>query len=645
MTELSWPMRIDTDCTVTTRAIGCKSRGVALTCLASLLLVLAGCQTVPSQTGTATGDSAAERADALARQGRHDAAADTYLQLAETSSGDTRQRYLILAARERLLASRVGAAQAILDALDEPIADANLVGWAVVAGDLALASADAEGALAALSRAPETDNPVAAAELLRIRGQALFRLGNPVAGTSALMEREIWLQQAGTIAANQRLLWQELRRYGTAVGPEQLSEIADPVLLGWLQLGQVAASLPPGGRGLASALSRWQLDNPNHPANQVLVPELLAEAGPVAEMPERVALLLPLSGRQKLSGAAIRDGFIAAHFAAADTESAPLLRVYDVDAFGAADAYRRAVADGAQFIVGPLLKPAVEEVAASGISVPTLALNYLPEEILAPPGMFQFALLPEDEASAAAERAIRLGQLRALVLVPNGAWAQRVLKSFVETFQGLGGRIVDYRYYDAGAADFSAGIQDVLLIRESKDRQTRLSANLGVELGFEPRRRDDIDLIFMAATDGSAKLIRPQLKFYYAGGVPTYATSAIYNSGSSGNLDLNGIMFADMPWIVAPDPLTQSVQQTLDVYWPDQAQRRPRLFAMGFDAYQLVPELASGGRLSGGELPGVTGRLYLSGDRRIHRRLAWAIMIGGQPSPLAPLTGGSPIAE
>jgi len=623
----------------------CKYSSRVLTVLATVLLVLGGCQTVPTQTDSGIGDSAAARADALARQGRHDAAAEDYLELAETSAGDTRQRYLILAARERLLAGRVGAAQAIIDALASPIADANRVGWAVVAGDLALARGDAEAALTVLSQAPQTDNPVAAAELLRIRGQADFRLGDPVAGTSALLEREIWLADAQAIAANQRLLWQELRSYGTGLGPEQLAQVTDPVLLGWLRLGELAAALPPSGRGLASALTRWQLDNPNHPANQLLVPELLAQAGPVAEMPQRVALLLPLSGRQQLSGAAIRDGFMAAHFAAGDVASAPMLRVYDVDTYGAADAYRRAVADGAQFVVGPLLKPSVEEIAANGIVVPTLALNYLPQETLAPPGMFQFALLPEDEASAAAERAIRLGQLRALVLVPNGAWGQRLLNSFAGTYRGLGGRIVDYRYYDAQAADFSEGIQDVLLIRESKDRRTRLSANLGIELGFEPRRRDDIDLIFMAATDGAAKLIRPQLKFYYAGGIPTYATSAVFDSGSSGNLDLNGIMFADMPWIIEPDPFTRSVQQTLETYWPDQAQRRARLFAMGFDAYQLVPELASGGRLSGDELPGVTGRLYLSGDRRIHRRLSWAIMIGGQPSPLAPLSVEATLVE
>ncbi len=601
------------------------------------MAMLSACQPLQQADGTRTSNPQAERAAILARQGRHDDAGDNYLTLAEAATGDSRQRYLILAARERQLAGRLGAAQAIMDSLEEPIATANLVGWAIVSGDLALANGQPEAALNALARAPETDKPSAAAELLRIRALAQFRLNYPVTATSALLEREVWLDNAAAIAGNQRLLWQELSRYGSKLGPTQLDAVDDPLLLGWLELGQIAASLPPGGRGLPGALARWQLAHPNHPANQVLVPELLATAGPVAEMPGRVALLLPLSGRQQLSGRAVRDGFMAAHFEIPAAGPQPQIRVYDVDAAGVADAYRRATAEGAEFIVGPLVKTAVEEVAAMGISVPTLALNYLPEESIAPAGMFQFALAPEDEASAAAERAIRLGQLRALVLVPNGVWGRRMLNSFANTYTGLGGQILDYRFYDPGAADFSAGIQDILLIRESKDRQTRLSANLGVSLGFEPRRRTDIDLIFMAASDNAAKLIRPQLKFYYAGGIPTYATSTIYQSAATGNRDLNGIMFADMPWMIAPAPLTQTVQKTLDEFWPGESQRRARLFAMGFDAYQLVPELATGMGLKRSELTGVTGKLYLSGDRRIHRRLAWAIIKGGQPQPLAPL--------
>jgi len=64
----------------------CKYSSRVLTVLATVLLVLGGCQTVPTQTDSGIGDSAAARADALARQGRHDAAAEDYLELAETSA-------------------------------------------------------------------------------------------------------------------------------------------------------------------------------------------------------------------------------------------------------------------------------------------------------------------------------------------------------------------------------------------------------------------------------------------------------------------------------------------------------------------------------------------------------------------------------
>ncbi len=51
---------------------------------------------------------------------------------------------------------------------------------------------------------------------------------------------------------------------------------------------------------------------------------------------------------------------------------------------------------------------------------------------------------------------------------------------------------------------------------------------------------------------------------------------------------------------------------------------------MGFDAYQLIASLhgSPGGMLQ--EIDGATGRLYMSEDGRIHRRLAWAQFQGGE---------------
>ena len=103
------------------------------------------------------------------------------------------------------------------------------------------------------------------------------------------------------------------------------------------------------------------------------------------------------------------------------------------------------------------------------------------------------------------------------------------------------------------------------------------------------------------------------------------------------NADLNGLMFADTPWVISPQAWIADLPGLYADYWP--AERRlGRLHAMGYDAYHLVAELFAlendtfRGRMD--ELNGATGRLYLEDDGRVHRRLAWAQFQGGEPVAL-----------
>ena len=61
-----------------------------------------------------------------------------------------------------------------------------------------------------------------------------------------------------------------------------------------------------------------------------------------------------------------------------------------------------------------------------------------------------------------------------------------------------------------------------------------------------------------------------------------------------------------------------------------------RLYALGYDAWQLLPAVRSQsvpGPFRGAEVQGVTGTLQADSMGRIHRRLLWATMRGGQPAP------------
>jgi hypothetical protein len=55
---------------------------------------------------------------------------------------------------------------------------------------------------------------------------------------------------------------------------------------------------------------------------------------------------------------------------------------------------------------------------------------------------------------------------------------------------------------------------------------------------------------------------------------------------------------------------------------------------MGFDAYHLIGSLYAADGRSFREIDGASGRLYLDGEGRVHRYLAWARFIRGVPQPL-----------
>ena len=600
--------------------------------------LLAACQPVQypdneRERVSAAGRNAAEMSD----QGQHQDSADAYMQLAQRAGGVERQYYLILVANERRLAGYPEVAQTILDRLGTPIDEANLLLWVQVAAEVAIAVGNPEKALARLNQVPPTTDTAAAANILLIKSKALFRVGRPVDATKALIEREIWLEDRASIIANQTVLWESYQNWGADL-MEQISQAKDdPLLLGWLELGVIAWTRGNNSGSMRRALVGWQSGHPGHPANRALVPGILVELPAIREFPRQIALLLPLSGRQKLSANAVRDGFLAAHFSATDQEIRPVILIYDVSSSSVSDAYAKAVQNSADFVVGPLLKESVGELAQANISVPTLALNFLPDQNGVSPAFYQFALSPEDEARQVAQRAASLGQLRALALAPDNAWGRRLFNGFATEFASGGGQILRYQFYDPGGMDFSYSIQELLLINESQARRDRLAANLAIELEFEPRRRADIDLIFLAATANAGKLIRPQLRFHYAGSVPTYSTSAIYQEGSRNNSDLNGIMFPDIPWIIAPDGQSIELRKTLAKHWTTQAERRSRLFAMGFDAYRLIPMLNSGGSSTSEQLQGMTGILTLDEQSRVLRSLPWARIHRGRPELMDPL--------
>ena len=341
---------------------------------------------------------------------------------------------------------------------------------------------------------------------------------------------------------------------------------------------------------------------------------------------------------------AVRDGFISAWYnSGADR---PPVRIYEANSLNIEQAYAQAVAEGADFIVGPLEKQALTKLSArAGLSVPTLALNQVqPAPDMAAgagvlPALMQFSLSPEDEARQVAERASADGYGRALVIMPDDEWGRRLHRAFREGWSASGGVILDTTVYEPRTNDFGAPVKQMLNVDGSEFRTRRLRQTLSRSLNNRARRRQDADMIFMAAFPIAGRQIIPQLRFHGAGRLPVYATSHIFTGSvnPAADADMNGVVFSDLPWVLAPGEKISPIKILIDQNFKAASTAYQRLHAFGADAFNLIPHLARLAYEDEAEFRGATGALTMSADGTIKRKLPWGKIINGKPE----LLGGS----
>ena len=617
----------------------------SITLLLLLAAAMSGCETTGLSGLALSGEGRAER---LARNGEHAQSASAYIGLASEAIGPERDRLTLLAVEQWLDAGDDARAKNAFASVARPQAGNLLALWSTNSAALSLYNGEADIALSLLE--PLSREALTERDRLRVealRADAWFQKQDPERAVQLLTQREAWIDDRRGIEQNRQRLWQGLLVSSPQVLRGAAETSTDPIVRGWLTIGSLAASTGQQGVGWSNGVVRWRQSHAEHPAMTVLDDLRLPETI-LTDYPRQIALLLPLSGRAATAGKAVQNGFLGAYFAtAAGLDDRQTVRIYDVNAEGGGSAaYATAVADGAEFVVGPLLKKSVIQVANDIlVPVPVLTLNNLPEDSLAPPGLYQFALAPEDEAASAAVRALGDGHTRALALVPSNEWGRRLLTSFATEFEGLGGTLLDYRSYRPGVQDFSNEIENLMGLTGSVSRYQRMRANIGGSLQFDPRRRQDADFIFLATNAPAGRLLKAQLKFHYSGDLPVYSTSSINAMDGRSNTDLNGIMFADIPWVIDPQPWIAELPGEFAEFWPEE-RRQARLHAMGYDAYNLIAALfaARGGEMV--EIDGATGTLFLDASGRVHRRLAWAQFQGGEPVALPRVDAiGGPIRD
>ena len=593
-------------------------RNVFAAALAAMLV--AACQTAGI---SGLGADPAERAARLAREGDHAGAAQGYEAAAKGAAPGSANSLWLAAANEWLLGRNVGAAENAIANVAPPLAAADAREQRRLDAEIALARGDTARAAEILKGLAGDD-----AATLETRARVQFGSLQVADGVTSLMARERLLTSAADRQANQRLIIDGIQSSVLRGADARPPAGADPVLAGWLELGKILADAEAGALGAQRRLQSWRERYPAHPAGESLWKDVAERPMASGDRPRQVALLLPLSGRAAPAGSAVRDGFLGAYYDDGSNDR-PRIRVYDVAERDAPSAYLQALADGSDFVVGPLTREDVAALAtlADGRAT-TLALNFLPDGVQVPDRFYQFALSPEDEARLAARRIVADGRLTGVTLAPQSDWGRRVQAAFAEEFTAAGGAIVDQADYVASTADFNETLRR--LLRTTGQR------------GSSPR--PDAQFIFVAAQPVHGRLIRTQLRFNYASALPTYAISDIFDPSGAGNQDLDGVIFPDMPWVLDPMGAAGGARDTADRAFPGRGGQLTRLYAFGYDAFRLMNVLPGMRGGSHGAVPGATGRLSVDPHGRVRRELDWAQVVDGRvapwppPAPLLPTT-------
>ncbi len=458
--------------------------------------------------------------------------------------------------------------------------------------------------------------------------------------TKALLSRQSLASLLTTDSArfsNYDQIWRLLNKQSTAELLKTKSTIQHPDLDGWIKFALAIKAAQKERSSLTEEFQNWSAFHPRHPLVSSYGQQLIEKIASTGVKPKFITLLLPFSGGLASSSAAIRDGFFAAYFDDANNPERPTLLIKDSgeDPTVIWQHYNAAVEQGSELVVGPLRKEAVSQLAfATQLPVPTIALNYAQEQqAQLPDNLTQFGLLPEDEARQMAEYAIQKQLSHAVIFAADSSWSNRIADAFMTHYSALGGTNLKLGRFTPGSSDFSTAIRSTLNITESLNRNRLLKNTLGTKLEFIPTRRQDADLIFLVASPEEARQIKPQLKFHYAGDIPVFTTSHAFTGEIDLNADhdLNGLIYVDIPWIL--NQQTSGIPQQVKSIWP-QSQQYARLYALGADAYRLLPSIGTLKTDTESFIDGNTGRLSMDTSGRIHRKLQLAQFIKGKPVSL-----------
>ncbi|CNC53402.1 lppc putative lipoprotein [Yersinia frederiksenii] len=609
---------------------------------------------------------------------------DYYLQQLQQSGDDNKADWQLLAIRALLREGKIPQAAEQLGTLPANLSDAQRQEQQLLTAELLVAqknnpaAADILGKLDATQLSANQQVRFYQAQIAANQGKATLPLIRAFIAQEPLLKDKAHQDNIdGT--------WQAL----ALLTPQELNNIVinadENVLQGWLDLLHVYQDNKQDPDLLKAGIKDWQNRYPQNPAAKNLPTALTQISNFSQASTAKIALLLPLSGPAKVFADAIQQGFIAAQNGLPVTPTAPVIpdatastatdgnaapvtdvapvatpapvatshaqvKVYDTTNQPVAALLAQAQQDGATLVVGPLLKPEVEQLSSTPSTLNILALNQ-PEVSSNSPNICYFALSPEDEARDAAHHLWSQEKRMPLLLTPRGAFGDRIAKAFAEEWQKQGGQTVLQQNFGSTAElkqaiNSGAGIRltgQPVAVSSAPAAAPASVTIAGLTIPAPPvdapvvstSAGGNIDAVYIIATPAELTLIKPMIDMATStrSKPALFASSRSYQAGAGPDyrLEMEGIQFSDIPLMAGSNPAL--MQQAAAKYANDYS--LVRLYAMGIDAWALSNHFAEMRQIPGFQVSGATGDLTASADCVITRKLPWLQYRQGMVVPAA----------
>ena len=321
---------------------------------------------------------------------------------------------------------------------------------------------------------------------------------------------------------------------------------------------------------------------------------------PGIEDPVVVGLLLPLSGADAGLGRVLRDAAFLALFEMGNPHLVLLPRDTKGTEAGAQAAAREVVAEGAELILGPLFRDAVQGAAPIARAGQVNIIAFSTDQSVAGNGVYLLGFTPEQQVQRILDYAVGRGLQRFAALAPESPYGLNVVQAMQTALQQLGGELTNVEYYAPDGTDAAQAVQRLGFYQERRRQLTVRRRELANRRDPEARR----ELRWLRGADTYGDLPYDALLLPEGGQLLRQVAPLLpYYDIDNDRVRFLGTGLWDDPgivkepallggWFAAPTPAAaRAFQSRFEAAY---GRRPPRIASLAYDAAALAAVLAAG---------------------------------------------------